>query len=128
MCLFELWKGFVFKVDVHTRDTKQKLFATLKLMAFLVDDVVNAVEIEMYMRDLTSQFCNRFQDFKHFGSLFSFLRKPESSEDLNLPAFEWMNRKDFAMQLTDFKTSLLWTSKFVDLPKLLKVIENEKAF
>ena len=29
MCLFELWKGFVSKLDVHTRDTKLKLFATL---------------------------------------------------------------------------------------------------
>ena len=28
MCLFELWKGFVSKLDVHTRDTKLKLFAT----------------------------------------------------------------------------------------------------
>ena len=29
MCLFELWKGFVSKLDVHIRDTKLKLFATL---------------------------------------------------------------------------------------------------
>ena len=29
MCLFELWKGFISKLDVCTRNTKLKLFATL---------------------------------------------------------------------------------------------------
>ena len=87
-----------------------------------MDHQVNAVEIDMYMRDLTSQFCNRFQDFQHLGSLFFFLIKPESSKDLNLSAFEWMSIEDFQMQLIDFKASLLWTSKFVDLRKSLETI------
>ena len=78
------------------------------------------------MRDLTSQFCNRFQDFQHFGSLFSFLIKPESSEDLNLHASELMHIENFQMQLIGFKASLLLTSKFVDLQKSLKTIENEQ--
>ena len=88
-----------------------------------VDHQVNSVEIDMCMRDLTSQFYNRFQDFKHFGSLFSFLIKPESSENLNLSVLEWTNIEDFQMQLIDFKASLLWTSKFVDLRKSLETIE-----
>ena len=90
-----------------------------------MDHQVNAVDIDMYMRDLTSQFCNGFQDFEHFGSLF-FLSKPESSEDLNLSAFEWMDIEDFQMQLVDFKASLLWTFKFIDLRKLLETIENKQ--
>ena len=45
-------------------------------MAFLVGDQVIAVEIDMYMKDLTSQFRNTFQDFQCFGLLFSFLMKP----------------------------------------------------
>ena len=121
MCLFEGWKGFVSKLDVYTRDSYFK-----HLKAFSVDHQVNTVEIDMYMRDLTSQFCNRFQDFQHFGSLFSFLIKPESSEDLNLSAFEWMDIEDFRMKLIDFKASLLWTSKFVDLRKSLATIENKQ--
>ena len=88
-------------------------------MAFLVDDHVNTVEIDMYTRDLTSQFCNRFEDFQHFDLSFSFLMKPKSSKDLNLSAFEWMDTEDFQMHPIDFKTSLLWTSKFVDLRKSL---------
>ena len=76
--------------------------------------------------DLKSQFCNTFEDFQHFGSLFSFLIKPESSEDLNLLAFEWMDIEDFQMQPIDFKTSLLWTSKFVDLRKSMEAIENKQ--
>ena len=59
-----------------------------------MDHQVNAVEIDMYMRDLTSQFCNMLQDFQHFGLLFSFLIKPEISEDLNLSAFEWIDIED----------------------------------
>ena len=59
-----------------------------------MDHQVNAVEIDMYMRDLTSQFCNMLQDFQHFGLLFSFLINPEISEDLNLSAFEWMDIED----------------------------------
>ena len=80
----------------------------------------------MYIRDSTSQFCIKFQDFQHFGSLFSFLIKPESSKDLNLCAFEWMDIEDFQLQLIDFKASLLWTSKFVDLRKSMETIENKQ--
>ena len=59
------------------------------------------------MKDLTSQFCNRFQDFQRFGPLFSFLINSQGSEDLDLTAFEWMDIEDFQMQLFDFKASLL---------------------
>ena len=81
----------------------------------------------MCIRDQTSQFCDRFQNFQHFGSLFSVLIKPESSKDLNLSEIEWMDIEDFQMLLIDFKPSLLWTSKFVDLRKSLETIENTQT-
>ena len=59
----------------------------------------------MYMRNQTSQFCDRFQDFQHFGLLFCILFKPESSEDLNLSEFKWMDTEDFPMLLIDFDIS-----------------------
>ena len=37
-----------------------------------------------------------------------------------------MDIEDLQMQLTDFKASLLWTSKFVDLRKSLETIENKQ--
>ena len=75
---FEVWKGFVSKLNVYTRDIRTVTFCYLKhLKAFTVYHQVNAVEIDMYMRDLTSQLCNMFQDFQHFVSLFSFHIKPE---------------------------------------------------
>ena len=37
-----------------------------------------------------------------------------------------MDIKDFQMQLIDFKASLLWTSKFVDLRKSLETIKNKQ--
>ena len=91
-----------------------------------MDHQVNLVEIDMYIRDSTSQFCIRFQNFQHFGALFSFLMKPESSKDLNLCAFEWMDIEDFQLQLIDFKASSLWISKFVDWRKSLETIENKQ--
>ena len=90
-----------------------------------MDHQLNEVEIDIYMRDLTSEFCYTFQDFQHFGLLFFFLIKLESREDLNLPAFERIDIEDFQMQLIDFKASLLWTSKFDDLRKSPKTIENK---
>ena len=54
-------------------DIRTATFRNFKhLKAFSVDHQVNAVEIDMYMRDLTSQFCNKFQDFQHFDLLFFF--------------------------------------------------------
>ena len=79
-----------------------------------MDHYDNAVVIDMYMKDQTSHFCNRFQDFQHFDLLSSFLIKPESSKDLKLSEFEWIDIKDFQMLLIDFKASLFLTSKFVN--------------
>ena len=37
-----------------------------------------------------------------------------------------MDIEDFQLQLIDFKASLLWTSKFVDLRKWLETNENKQ--
>ena len=79
------------------------------------------------MRDLTSQFRNRFQDFQRFGPLFSFFINTQGSKDLNLSAFKWMDIEDFKMQLFDFKASLLWASKLDDLRKLQETAENSQT-
>ena len=127
MYFFEVCKGFASKLNVYTRDIRIATFRYFEhLKAFSVDYQVNSVKIDMYIRGSTSQFCTRFQDFQHFGSLVSFLIKPESSEDLNLCAFEWMDIENFHLQLTDFKASLLWTLKFVDLRKSRETVENKQ--
>ena len=124
--LFEAWKDFVAKLDVYTRDIQTATFRYFKhLKAFSVNHQVNGAEINIYMRDLTSQFRKRFQDFQHFCPLFSFLiNNLQDSEDLDLSAFEWMDIEDFQMQLIDFKASLLWASKFDDRRKSLETAEN----
>ena len=61
MCYFGVWKGFVSKLDVYTLDIRTAIFRYLKHMrSFSVHHQVNAVEIDMHMRDLTSHLCNRF--------------------------------------------------------------------
>ena len=86
--LFKVWKGFVAKLDVYTfiQTAAFRYFKHLK--AFPVNHQVNGAEINIYMKDLTSQFCYRFQDFQCFGPLFSFLINSQGSEDLDLSAFE----------------------------------------
>ena len=55
MCLFEVRKGFVSKLDVYTRNIPTATFRCFKhLKAFSMDHQVNSVEINMYMRDLTT--------------------------------------------------------------------------
>ena len=89
ICLFEAWKGFVAKLDVCTRGIQTATFRYFKhLKTFSVNHQVNGAEINIYMRDLTSQFRNRFQDFQRFGPLFSFLINPQGNEDMDLSAFE----------------------------------------
>ena len=45
-----------------------------------MDHYVNAVVIDMYMKDQTSQFCNRFQDFQQFDLLFFFSSSPRAAK------------------------------------------------
>ena len=45
---------------------------------FLCDHEVNSSVIGGYMIELKTQFCNRFQDFRRFGEVFSFLMKPDN--------------------------------------------------
>ena len=81
MCLFEVCKGFASKLDVYTRDIRIATFRYFEhLKAFSVDYQVNSVKIDMYIRGSTSQFCTRFQDFQHFGSLFFFSSSPRAAK------------------------------------------------
>ena len=62
--LFEAWKGFVAKLDVYTWNIQAATFHYFKyLKAFSVDHQVNAAEIDIYMRDLSSQFAIDFKIF-----------------------------------------------------------------
>ena len=83
--IFEVWKGFVVKLDVYTRDIQTATFRYFKhLKAFSVNQQVNGVEINVYIRDLTFQFCNRFQDFEPFGPLFFFFDQSPGQRRLGL--------------------------------------------
>ena len=68
-----------------------------------------------------SELCNRFQDFRRFVEVFSFLIKPDSHDDLDLSLFDWMNVGDFHMQLIDLRSLVLWTSKFAELGQAIAI-------
>ena len=76
--LFEAWKGFV---DVYTRDIQTATFRYFKLLkAFSVDHQVNGAEINIYLRDLPSQFCNRFKIFSVSVHCFFFSSIPKAAK------------------------------------------------
>ena len=77
------------------------------------------------MSEQKTQFCNRFQDFRHFGEVFSFLIKPDSHHDLDLSLFDWMNVGDFHMQLIDLRSLVLWTSKFAELHQAIEIVDRK---
>ena len=87
--LFETWKSFVAKFDVYIQDVQSFTFRYFKnLQKFSCDHEVNSYSvIGGYMSEQKTQFCNRFQDFRRFGEVFSFLIKPDSHEDLDLSLF-----------------------------------------
>ena len=59
--LFETWKEFVAKLDVHTREIQTATSSYVKhLKAFSMDRQVNAAEIHAYMKGLMFQFHNKF--------------------------------------------------------------------
>ena len=124
--LFERWKSFVAKLDVYMQDVQSFTFRYFKnLQKFLCDHEVTSSVIGGHMSELKTQFCNRFQDFRRFGEVFSFLIKPDSHEDLNLSLFYWMNVGDFHMQLIDLRSSVLWTSKFAEWRQAIKTVDRK---
>ena len=77
------------------------------------------------MSELKTQFCKRFQDFRRFGKVFSFLIKPDSNDDLDLSLFDWMNVGDFRMQLIDLRTLVSWTSKFAEMRQAIETVDRK---
>ena len=86
--LFETWKSFVAKLDVYIQDVQSSTSRYFKKsLKFSCDHEVNSSVIGRYMSKLKTQFCNGFQDFRRFGKVFSFLIKPNSHDDFNLPFY-----------------------------------------
>ena len=87
---------------------KVPLFVISKnLQKFSCDHEVNFSVIGGYMSELKTQFCDRFQDFRRFGEVFSFVIKPDSHDDLDLSLFDWINVDDFLTQLIDLRFFVL---------------------
>ena len=107
----------IFKMFKVPLSVTSKLFKNFRVIAKLT------LVIGGNMSELKTQFCNRFQDFRRFGEVFSFLIKPDSHGDLDLSLFDWVNVGDFRMQLIDLRSSVLWTSKFAELRQAIETVD-----
>ncbi|CAM5166141.1 unnamed protein product [Eretmochelys imbricata] len=126
--LYETRKAFVVKLAVFSRDIQTSTFCYFQYVKELSTRcTVGVNEIGMYMQELESEFSDRFQDFRRFGPMLSFLIKPEkfNESNLDLSLFQWMGVEDFKMQLIQLKSSELWASKFGDLWSALKATERD---
>ena len=77
-----------------------------------------------YIETVKDEFTRRGQGFHLHGSLFLLLIKPDLIDLANitfdLSFFEWLDIENFVMQHIEFKTYQLWTTKFVELRKILE--------
>lgn len=130
MDLYDAWKAFVAKLAVYSLDIKTGSFRYFKNLKNLhAIHPVNITDIEVYMRELESEFSVRFQDFRHIGPVFSFLIRPDGFEyrDLNTSLFEWMETEELEMQLIDFQASSLWSAKFKELREVMETTVNDRG-
>ncbi|GFV79557.1 uncharacterized protein TNCV_280081 [Trichonephila clavipes] len=58
--------------------------------------------------------------FKELSETFQFIMYPDviSFDKLNLSQFDWLEIKEFEMQLVDFQSSSIWIQKFIEQGKV----------
>ncbi|XP_074847014.1 general transcription factor II-I repeat domain-containing protein 2A-like isoform X1 [Carettochelys insculpta] len=128
MGLFETWKAFVAKVAGFSTDIDTFAFCYFPhLRELLKYCTISVAEIKVYLQELASELSARFQDFRCFGPIFSFLIKPDNfdADDLDSTVFQWMGVEDFEMQLIELQCSVLWSSKFRDLRRTLESTKGD---
>lgn len=128
--LYDTWKAIVAKLTIYSTDIKTGSFHYFKNLKNLsAIHPVNTTDLQVYMKQLKSEFSDRFQDFQHMGPVFSFLIRPDTFKygELDIPLFEWMEIDELEMQLIDFQASSLWSAKFKDLREILETSRNNHA-
>ena len=120
--LFSHCKAFIMKLDIFTRDINIKAFKYFPNLKNHSDQFgVNADELQEYLEALKEEFNIRTQDFHIHGPTFVYLIKPDTLDlkTAQLELFSWMDIDEFEMQQVEFRSSVIWTSKFVELRKSL---------
>ncbi|GFV55207.1 uncharacterized protein TNCV_1382281 [Trichonephila clavipes] len=76
---------------------------------------------------LIKEFSVRFFQFKELSETFKFIMYHDviSFDKLNLSQFDWLEIKEFEMQLIDSQSSSIWIQRFIEARKRLKLVEAE---
>ena len=123
--LFCYWKSIYNETRHFTRDINIKAFKYFPYVKNHSNQFeVNIDKLQEYNEALKSEFNKQSQDFHNDGSLFSYLIKPDifDLETTLLELFSWILK----ILKIEFRSSELWTSKFVKLRKSLEDENLEK--
>ncbi|GFW21394.1 uncharacterized protein TNCV_1532191 [Trichonephila clavipes] len=88
----------------------------------VIDEFISIID------SLIKEFSSRFFQLKELSETFQFIMYLDviSFDKLNLSQFDWLEIKEFEMQLIDFQSSSIWIQKFIETRKKLELIEAER--
>ncbi|GFS52826.1 uncharacterized protein TNCV_3122251 [Trichonephila clavipes] len=87
----------------------------------VIDEFISIID------PLIKEFSARFFHFKELSETFKFIMYSDviSFDKLNLFQFDWLEIKEFEMQLIDLQSSSIWIQKFIEAKERLELIEAE---
>lgn len=135
--MFDIIKAFEMKLRIFKRDVENKDFKYFPHLKkhYAELEIHEAVDFEEHLKLFSEiinttleQFSLRFVQFRKFEETAKFMKYPDTVilENLDMETFDWMDLRDFEMQLVELQSSSIWKQKFVDLRMQLETMERDR--
>lgn len=128
LTMYENIKTFMAKLDIFSKDLELKImkyfpqlrthFKNTIIFENTADIQENAIKSYlMILREIKQAFEERFNQFKCMENTFHFILYPYKTEfeTMELNEFMWLGIDNLEMELVEFRSSVVWKTKFEDL-------------